>query len=510
MTEAFLHGVDVVEIDSGVRPIQTVRSAVIGLVGTAPDSAPAVAAALTTGVVASNNAMTWTAKASGAAGNNITVRLKDPGANSASLSVDVNNGDDIVVNLATSVAGAITSTAAQIKTAVEADTEANALVAVANASTSTGAGVVTAVAATALTGGVDEPFPLDTPRLIAGSRLEAAKLGSTGTLPDAIDGIFDQTGALIVVVRVAVGNDDAATRTNVIGGVDATTGKYEGVHALLGAESALGVTPRILIAPGFTEHVTKTGEEITGAPVTTEMVAIADKLRAVIVADGPNTNDADAQAYRDLFGSARVYVIDPKVKVLLDGVETVKPASPRVAGVICRTDNQRGFWWSPSNQEINGTIGVARPIDFVLGDDTSRANLLNEHEVATIIRKDGYRLWGNRTCSSDPKWAFLSVRRIADMVNDSLLRAHMWAVDRNITKSYIDEVVGGVDAYLRDLKAKGAIINGKCWADPDLNTPENIASGKVYFNFDFTPPYPAEHITFRSILTNDYLSEVLE
>ena len=35
-------------------------------------------------------------------------------------------------------------------------------------------------------------FPLNTPVLIAGSRLEAAKLGSTGTLPMAIDGIFDQ------------------------------------------------------------------------------------------------------------------------------------------------------------------------------------------------------------------------------------------------------------------------------------------------------------------------------
>jgi len=34
----FLHGVEVIEIDDGPRPIQTVRSAVIGLVGTAPDA----------------------------------------------------------------------------------------------------------------------------------------------------------------------------------------------------------------------------------------------------------------------------------------------------------------------------------------------------------------------------------------------------------------------------------------------------------------------------------------
>ncbi|MDJ0824250.1 MAG: hypothetical protein QNJ16_01980, partial [Rhodobacter sp.] len=39
----------------------------------------------------------------------------------------------------------------------------------------------------------------------------------------------------------------------------------------------------------------------------------------------------------------------------------------------------------------------------------SRANLLNEQEVATIVRKNGYRLWGNRSLASDPLWAFLSV-----------------------------------------------------------------------------------------------------
>lgn len=128
--------------------------------------------------------------------------------------------------------------------------------------------------------------------------------------------------------------------------------------------------------------------------------------------------------------------------------------------------------------------------------------------MATIIREDGYRLWGNRTLSSDPKWAFLSVRRTADMINDSLQRAHMWAVDRNITKTYVEDVTEGVNAYLRTLTNLGAILGGQCWADPDLNTPANITQGKVYFNFDFTPPYPAEHIIFRSMMVNDYIEEV--
>lgn len=394
MAETFLHGVEVLEIDAGPRPIQTVRSSVIGLIGTAP------------------------------------------------------NAD-----------------------------------------------------ATA--------FPLNTPVMIAGSRIEAAKLDTLGTglgtLPGAMDSIFDQAGAVVVVVRIEEGATEAATLANIIGGVNATNGEYEGVHAFLGAESKLGVTPRILVAAGFT-HQRPDG---LANPVVSELVGIAERLRAVIIADGPNTTDADAVTYSNDFGSNRVYVVDPWVKKLDSaGAVITVPASPCVAGIIAKTDNDRGFWWSPSNQNVNGIIGTARPVDFALGDANARANLLNEQAVATIIRQDGYRLWGNRTLSSDPKWIFLSVRRTADMINDSLLRAHLWAVDRNITKTYVQDVVEGVNAYLRHLTAIGAILGGQCWANPELNTPDQIAQGKVYFDFDFTPPFPAEHITFRSQMVNDYLTEI--
>lgn len=398
MPETFLHGVEVLEIDAGPRPIQTVRSSVIGIVGTAP----------------------------------------------------------------------------------RADATA---------------------------------FPLNTPVLIAGSRAEAAKLlaeegNDDGTLPAAIDSIFDQVGAAIVVVRVEEDADEATELANVVGGVNSSSGQYEGVHALLGAESILGVAPRILIAPGFThqrpEDPENEGEHLAN-PVVSELIGIAERLRAVIIADGPNTTDEAAIAYAGDFGSARVFLVDPWVK---DSSGTSRPPSAAVAGLIAKTDNERGFWWSPSNQTINGITGTSRAVDFALGDANARANLLNEDNIATIIRQDGFRLWGNRTLSSDPKWAFLSVRRTADIINDSLLRAHLWAVDRNITKNYVQDVVEGVNAYLRNLIAQGAILGGRCWADPDLNTPDQIAQGKVYFDFDFTPPYPAEHITFRSHLTQDYLTEI--
>src|SRR5690606_21633609 len=127
-------------------------------------------------------------------------------------------------------------------------------------------------------------------------------------------------------------------------------------------------------------------------------------------------------------------------------------------GVIAKSDAERGFWWSPSNRLIDGILGTARPIDFTLGDANARANLLNEEEVTTIINRDGYRLWGNRTLSADPKWAFLKRRRIADMVNESIMQAHFWAVDRNATRTYFEDVIEGVNAYGRHLITLGALV----------------------------------------------------
>jgi phage tail sheath protein FI len=348
-------------------------------------------------------------------------------------------------------------------------------------------------------GAADADAPLNTPILLTTPR-SAAILGATGTLPQAIAAIHAQGYApIIVAVRVSDVADDPNTQDNerlaaVIGGTDTGTGARTGIAALETARSVLGVVPHVLLAPGFSQHKT----------VADALIAQAEKLRAVALIDGPNSTTAAAIAYRAQFDSSRAYLIDPWA--VADGA--VVPVSPHVAGLIAKIDNERGFWWSPSNNPLLGIERPARPIDFGLGRVDSEANLLNEPGVATLITERGIRLWGNRTCSSDQKWAFLSVRRTADMIHESLLQAHLWAVDRAIGKAYVRDVQESVNAYLRHLKSVGAILGGRCWLDEELNTPDNIAAGKVYFDFDFTPPAPAERVTFRSHLVADYAAEI--
>ena len=230
----------------------------------------------------------------------------------------------------------------------------------------------------------------------------------------------------------------------------------------------------------------------------------------MIIADGPGIDDADAIAYRNDWGSDRVFIVDPWVTrydPISDGLVDM-PASAHVAGLLAKSDDERGFWWSPSNNTLNGISGTSRAVDFVLGDPQSRANLLNEQRITTIINQDGYRLWGNRSAATDPNFSFLSVRRTFDLVLDSIMRAHLWAIARNLSKSYVNEVQEGVNSYIRDLVTRGALIAGSCTIDPELNTPDQTALGRVYFDLDLTPPVPAEHIIFRARLVNDNLTEI--
>lgn len=67
-----LHGVETIELTAGTVAVTTIETAIIGVVGTAPQAAGAVAATLTAGTPLLDNELTFTAKA-GTGGNTITV-----------------------------------------------------------------------------------------------------------------------------------------------------------------------------------------------------------------------------------------------------------------------------------------------------------------------------------------------------------------------------------------------------------------------------------------------------
>ena len=345
-------------------------------------------------------------------------------------------------------------------------------------------------------------FPLDTPVLVTGPRA-AAELGATGTLKDAYDAIYAQGVNVAIVVRVAEGIDAAATLANATGDPAAQTGAY----ALLLAGSATGQVPRILAAPGLTRPSLPTAKN----PVADALVSVAARLRAIAIGDGPNTTEADALTYAGLWGSDRFYLVDPGAQVFdrESASYVTRPASGYVAGIISWMDNARGFWWSPSNQLLRGITGSARPVSFAISQSETEANRLNEGKVATIVREQGFRLWGNRSTSADANWAFVSVRRTADLIYDSVERAHLWAMDRPFSPQLILDIRDSVQAYIDQLIALGALLGGRVWIDPELNTEAVLKAGQLYLDFDIEPPAPLEHLTFRAHRNGEYYDELV-
>ncbi|MEZ0197327.1 phage tail sheath subtilisin-like domain-containing protein [Pseudomonas qingdaonensis] len=337
--------------------------------------------------------------------------------------------------------------------------------------------------------------------MITSEREAVAAFGADSAITKACQAIYMRAKAVIVACGVAKVADAAEQTSAIIGGVLAD-GKRTGLQALLDGKSRFNAQPRLLVTP----------KHSATQAVGTALVALADKLRGIAIIDGPNTTDEAALAYAENYGAKRAFLVDPGVQQwdTVTSATIDSPASAWVAGLFAWTDNEYGFWASPSNKEFVGITGTSRPVEFLDGDETCRANLLNNANVTTIIRDDGYRLWGNRTLSSDPKWAFVTRVRTMDIVMDAILYGHKWAVDRSITATYVKDVTEGLQAFMRDLKNQGAIINFEVFADTELNTASQLEQGKVYWNIRFTDVPPAENPNFRVEVTNQWLTEVLD
>ena len=337
--------------------------------------------------------------------------------------------------------------------------------------------------------------------LITSEREAVAAFGADSAITKACQAIYVRAKAVIVAVGVPKLEDAALQTSAIIGGV-LTSGQRTGLQALLDGKSKHNAQPKLLIAP----------KHSATQAIATAMDALAGKLRAIAIIDGPNTTDEAVIEYAENFGSKRLYLVDPGVQ-FWDTVTSATidaPGSAWTAGLFAWTDENYGYWASPSNKEFVGITGTSRPVEYLDGDATCRANLLNNANITTIIRDGGYRLWGNRTLSSDAKWAFVTRVRTCDIVMDAIQAGHKWAVDRSITKTYVKDVTEGLQAFMRDQKNAGAIINFEVYADTERNTASQIEQGIIYWVIRFTDVPPAENPNFVIEVTNEWLTEVLE
>ncbi|EFF0687750.1 hypothetical protein CCU95_001917 [Escherichia coli] len=139
------------------------------------------------------------------------------------------------------------------------------------------------------------------------------------------------------------------------------------------------------------------------------------------------------------------------------------------------------------------------------GKKTGMKALLNQNDVTTLVRKDGFRFWGSRCLSDDPLFAFENYTRTAQVLTDTMAEAHMWAVDKPLNPSLARDIIEGIRAKMRSLVSQGYLIGGDCWLDESVNDKDTLKAGKLTIDYDYTPVPPLENLMLRQRITDQYL-----
>jgi phage tail sheath protein FI len=233
---------------------------------------------------------------------------------------------------------------------------------------------------------------------------------------------------------------------------------------------------------------------VVGNPVAHEMTGVAAQFRAVGFIDGPNTTDEAAVLARESYGSDRLYMIDPSLNVYDNALMAFAPSQPSAifAGVQVRTDRDKGFVKSVSNELLFGVDGPVRPIHY-----GTQTNYLNQNRVATVINYgDGWKTWGNRTTSG----MFLAVRRSRDLINEAVETAYLRAADRPMTEfnlRLLEEI--GQD-FLTMLERRGYVMSGSSnfRVSSTKNTKGAMQQGRIVFDMRYETPPPMEDIVIEA------------
>ncbi|EJX0630333.1 phage tail sheath subtilisin-like domain-containing protein [Salmonella enterica] len=469
MAANYLHGVETIEIERGPRPVRTVKSAVIGLIGTAPCGpvnepvlclSEADAAQFGSALSGFSIPQALTAIYAHGAGTVVVINVLDPAKHLSSCSETAffdSSGSTITAQLSH---GSVSNVVLRPTAAGSAPYDSTLWHV--NAIT----GVIT---------WLNSPAP-----------------------------VFD-----IAMASYSYGDATKVTAADVIGAIN-TAGQRTGMKLLDDVYNLYGFKPKILIAPVF----------CTQKSVSTEMIAQAEKLDAIAYIDAPiGTTFSQVLAGRGPSGSinfntsserARLFYPHVKVYDAATNSEVLEPLSSRAAGLRAKVDLENGFWWSNSNKEILGITGVERSLSAMIDDPQSEVNQLNENGITTVFNSygTGLRLWGNRTAA----WPtvthmrnFENVRRTGDVINESIRYFSQQYMDMPINQALIDALTESVNAYGRKLIGDGALLGFECWYDPARNEQTELAAGHLLLSYKYTPPPPLERLTFETEITSEYL-----
>lgn len=187
---------------------------------------------------------------------------------------------------------------------------------------------------------------------------------------------------------------------------------------------------------------------------------------------------------------------------------TVAPCGA-VAGVMARTDAQRGVWRPPAGTEAT-LMGVTGPAIRLSDSQNGELNALGINCLRTFARS-GPVVWGARTLAgadqAASEWKYIPVRRLALFVEQSIRRGIRWAAFEPNAEPTWAKLRLNVGAFMDRLFRSGAFQGRtarqayfvKC--DATTSSQSDIDAGIASVVVGFAPLKPAEFvvITIRQL-----------
>jgi len=225
-----------------------------------------------------------------------------------------------------------------------------------------------------------------------------------------------------------------------------------------------------------------------------------ERRQAFLLVDPPaSLAPPDVEAWTGDIGpasNAAVYV--PRLR-LADGSETA--ASGAVAGVIARTDRERGVWRAAAGSTA-AVRGVADVTVTLPEEEVDRVTTAGVNVIRRLPR--GLVVWGARTLAlAQPEWRYVNVRRLALFLERSIREGTRWAAFEPNDDALWSEVRGAVDEFMLTLFQQGA-FGGRTpedayfvRCDRSTMTQDDIDAGRLIIRVGFAPIPPTEFVSLR-------------
>jgi phage tail sheath protein FI len=318
----------------------------------------------------------------------------------------------------------------------------------------------------------------------------------------------DESPDDVTVAAVGTVNDDGApiTDTELVGDPNARTG----IHALDAADLF-----NLLVIPPRTRDLD------VGSATWTAAAEYCRIRRAVLLIDSPSgwtanpaTAIADAvsgaDGLRTAVGNNKINAAVYYPRLLMpDALSENRPTDfascGAIAGIIARTDVQRGVWKAPAGLEAS--FSGVQAFTYTMTDGQN--GQLNPFGVNCLrtFPVIGNVVWGARTLAGADllasEWKYLPVRRLALYIEESLFRGTQWVVFEPNDEPLWAQIRLNVGAFMQNLFRQGAFQGitpraayfVKC--DRETTTQNDIDLGIVNILVGFAPLKPAEFVVIK-------------